>query len=319
MKVISIRYPSDQTVESFDFSSIAAEQVLAIGDFDGVHLGHREVIGQAVQLAESLGVLSAIMTFDPHPREVLGQQKYEFLLTPFVHRKQLLAELNVDILYIVEFNVQFASLTAAQFIEEVLNRMKLRAVVIGFDFTFGHRGLGNAEYLKAYANQSFAVHITEPHLFDGQKVSSTRIRKHLADGSVTDIPPLLGRPYDLIGKVDYGDGRGRQLGFPTANLTLDGSYILPTLGVYAVHADVNGERHIGVVNIGVRPTFRVDPPTTNIEVHLLDFDGDLYGSTMKIELLHFLRAEKKFASVEQLVAQIREDISTTRRLLRLLQ
>ncbi len=306
MQLIRLQYPFQKT----DYPA----QVLAIGDFDGVHLGHRKVIGQAVNTAREAGVASAIMTFDPHPREVLGQQKYECLLTPFPHKLQLLAGLDVDYLYVVSFDETFAAISPEQFINEILYSMNLHTVVIGFDFTFGHRGKGNAELLRNAKSLSFSVQVVEPHLFATEKVSSTRIRQLLAEGDVASIPALLGRHYDLIGVVRHGDGRGRKIGFPTANLELDGSYIFPKLGVYAVYASVNGSRYPAVVNIGVRPTFLVEPVVANVEVHLLDFDGDLYNDTMSIELVQFLRTEQKFNGVDQLIAQIHRDIEQTRQI-----
>ncbi len=309
MEVIYLNYPFNK----IDYP----RQILAIGDFDGVHLGHRKVIGQAVETARDLGIASAIMTFHPHPREVLGQQKYEYLLTPFSHKLHLLSELDVDFLYVVTFNETFAEVSAEQFIADILGQMNLHTVVIGFDFTFGHRGRGNADFLRTMPNTSFHVQVVDPHVFETEKVSSTRIRSLLATGDVTGIPALLGRYYDMTGVVQHGDGRGRKIGFPTANLELDGSYIFPKLGVYAVYAVVKNTMYPAIVNIGVRPTFLSEKTPANVEVHLLDFDQDLYGEIMTIRLVHFLRSEQKFAGIEELVQQIVLDIKQVRQLFHL--
>jgi riboflavin kinase/FMN adenylyltransferase len=226
----------------------------------------------------------------------------------------LLAELDVDYLYVVSFDETFAKVTHEQFVLDILEQMNLHTVVVGFDFTFGHQGKGNAEFLRNFNSLSFSVAVVEPHLYSAEKVSSTRIRQLLAEGNVSSIPTLLGRHYNLIGAVRHGDGRGRNIGFPTANLELDGSYIFPKLGVYAVHATVNDKRYQAIVNIGVRPTFLAEPVIANVEVHLLDFDGDLYGETMSIELIQFIRAEQKFNGVDQLIEQIHCDIEVTRKL-----
>lgn len=306
MQVIHLSYPFQHR----EYPS----QVLAIGDFDGVHFGHQKVIGEAVSLARREGVASAIMTFHPHPREILGQAKYEYLLTPFAHKLQLISELNVDYVYVITFDPVFAQVSAESFIEMTLQPMNLHTVVVGFDFTFGHMGRGNSNFLKNYPLKSFDVLIIEPHQLAERKISSTRIRELLENGSVEQVPQLLGRYYDLIGMVRHGDGRGRTIGFPTANLELDGSYIFPKLGVYAVYAYVKNMRYKAIVNIGVRPTFRIDPPTANVEVHLLDFDGNLYDCQMKIELFSFIREEVRFAGVDELIDQIKRDIESVRAL-----
>jgi riboflavin kinase/FMN adenylyltransferase len=303
--VIQLTYP-------FQFSQLP-KQVLAIGDFDGVHLGHQKVIGDALHIARNNHVPVGIMTFDPHPREILGQDKYEYLLTPLSQKIELIEQLGVDYLYIVHFTEQFATFSADFFIEQVLNNMNLHTVVIGFDFKFGHRGMGNVVFLQNYQNKHFAVHVVQPHLELEEKVSSTRIRGLLEKGYIEEIPQLLGRFYDLLGIVEHGDGRGRTIGFPTANLALDGSYILPKLGVYAVRVFVRNKKHLGIVNIGVRPTFRVEPTKTNIEVHLLDFNEDLYNEQMRIELMGFIRPEQKFNDVDSLVNQIHIDINQVKK------
>jgi riboflavin kinase/FMN adenylyltransferase len=306
MKVVHLSYP---------FSlQLSTHTVLAIGDFDGVHLGHQKVIERAVSLAKNHQSQAAVMTFHPHPREILGLQKYESLLTPFAHKLDLLHDLEIDVLYVVEFNKTLAQVSAEQFFHEVLCQFQLKAVVIGFDFTYGHRGLVTASHLRELAekNDAFQVEIIQPYILNGDKVSSTRIRNHLETGDVIEIPELMGRAYDMIGIVRHGDGRGRKLGFPTANLELDGCYIFPKLGVYAVRAIVDDHTYQAVVNIGVRPTFLDDPEHANVEVHLLDFNGDLYDRTLKIELIEYLREERKFNGVEQLVQQIKADIAKAR-------
>jgi riboflavin kinase/FMN adenylyltransferase len=304
MQVIHISHPFQNPFEE--------AKVMAIGDFDGVHLGHQKVIGDAHQIARQQGVATAMMTFHPHPREILGLQKYEYLLTPFSHRIRLLEALDVDYLYIISFNESFAKLSADEFIQDVLEKLNITTVVIGFDFKFGYRGQGTAQYLTELIDKSFQVHIIEPYLQDNLKVSSTRIRQHLEFGEVAHLPQLLGRYYDMIGTVESGDGRGRSIGFPTANLQLDGTYIFPKLGVYAVRVYVNHKKWHGVMNIGTRPTFYDDAAIANVEVHLLDFSGDLYGELMRVELVDFIRSETRFAAVDQLIQQIHLDIEHAR-------
>lgn len=290
-------------------------QVLAIGDFDGVHLGHQEVIKRAIQDAKRLNIPASIMTFHPHPREVLGQQKYTSLLTPVEQKKRLLEQIGVDHMHIVSFDADFMKVTPEQFVENMLIPMQVNTVIVGFDFTFGYLGAGTPDTLCELAHGRFAVEIIRPFQRNGIKVSSTLVREHLAAGQVEEANALLGRPYSVVGTVVSGDGRGRTIGFPTANISLQEPFVTPALGVYAVRATLEGRTYNGVMNLGKKPTFvdHLDKPT--LEVHLFDFSETIYGKEMSVEFMTYLRPEQKFGSIDELISQIHRDADKARTLL----
>ncbi|WP_176835480.1 MULTISPECIES: bifunctional riboflavin kinase/FAD synthetase [unclassified Paenibacillus] len=290
-------------------------QVLAIGDFDGVHLGHCEVIGRAVKRSRELGAVSAIMTFHPHPRQVLGLDHYVRLLTPRWTKREVLSELGVDVTYMVDFNESFMKLTPEEFVEHMLVPLNLDTVYVGFDFRFGYRGAGTPDTLCELAKGRFAVEVVRPFHLGGEKVSSTRIRQCLQDGKAREAAELLGRPYQLEGEVVHGDARGRTIGFPTANILLKDPYVLPANGVYAVRVLVGSVWHDGVMNIGVKPTFEGTLIHPTLEAHLFDFEDDIYGQTVQVKLIEFIRPERRFGSVQELIGQIARDADTARRML----
>ncbi|BBI34388.1 bifunctional riboflavin kinase/FAD synthetase [Cohnella abietis] len=295
---------------------------LAIGFFDGVHLGHLEVVRQAVSIAREQGLVPAVMTFNPHPRVVLGHgSQYETVLTPLSDKLALLSELGVEAAYIIHFDQAFSEVTAEQFVKSFIVPLGVKTTVVGFDFAFGHRGAGNADALRMYGNGEIQVHVVSPVYLDGEKVSSTRIRDRLAEGDSSESSKLLGRPYEIKGLVVHGDARGRLLGFPTANVLPEQPYVIPRSGVYAIDIDVLSDsgsrerRYQGVLNVGYRPTFDAPGGALRLEAHLFDFDGDLYGRQLSLTLHSFLRSEKKFESIEQLVGQITSDAAEAREIL----
>ncbi len=292
---------------------------LAIGFFDGVHLGHQEVIRQAVSTAREKGLVPAVMTFDPHPRVVLGHgSQYEGVLTPLEDKLLLFAELGVEAAYVIRFEREFSEVTAERFVKSLILPLGVQSTTVGFDFSFGHRGQGDAEALKRYGGDELQVKVVPPVYLDDSKVSSTRIRERLEAGDCPSAARLAGRPYLLKGIVVHGDARGRLLGYPTANLQLDQSYVIPRSGVYAIEIEVLSDegtmerRHNGVLNVGYRPTFDAPGGALKLEAHLFDFDGDLYGRQLALRFHSFLRAEKKFESIDQLVEQIASDAARAR-------
>jgi riboflavin kinase / FMN adenylyltransferase len=295
---------------------------LAIGFFDGVHLGHADVIRRAVAAALARGQTPAVMTFDPHPRVVLGQgDHYHTVLTPLEDKLKLMAGLGVEAAYVIRFDRDFAAVTAERFVGELLVPLGVRSAVVGFDFAFGHRGQGDANALRDYSQGSIDVGVAQPVFYGGEKVSSTRIRDALAKGECDSVSRLLGRPYSIRGKVVHGDARGRQIGFPTANLLPEQPYVIPRPGVYAVTVDIFNEdgvleqRKDAVLNVGFRPTFEIPRGQLKLEAHLFDYQGDLYGRPLKLTFHSYLREEKKFASVEELKSQIAKDADQARKLL----
>lgn len=288
-------------------------QVLALGKFDGVHIGHQEILRHARQLAQ--GTMLSVMSFWPHPAFALaGKQGYDKALTPEREQARILESLGVQRLYRVKFDRTYAQTTADSFVFDHLAHLSLSQVVVGVDYRFGHGGQGTVQDLEQLCRGiGVPVHVVDPIVHRDQKVSSSHIRQHLAEGRVEAAEALLGRPYTIVGTVTEGKKLGRQIGFPTANLSGIDPFVLPASGVYAVAVERLEEPEstwFGVLNAGVRPT--VDGTRFQIEVYLLDFSGDLYGSELRVSFLHRLRDEKKFAGIDELKAQIAKDVIEAR-------
>jgi riboflavin kinase/FMN adenylyltransferase len=300
METIKLSYPNGLEVPR-------APVALAIGFFDGVHRGHQAVIAEALRMANRLGVTPAVMTFDPHPRQVLGKDPIHRFLTPLPEKLDQFRRLGVKRTYVMRFDRLLASLDKKDFVEQVLIPLQVRAVATGFNFTFGRGAEGKAEDLPVLAEGRFEARVVQPIHLGEVPVSSTRLRQALSEGDMETARQILGRFYALEGKVVPGDRRGRLLGFPTANLELPEPYMLPHRGVYVVRVTYGGMSSYGVMNIGIRPTFNDPVPKERLEVHLLGFNGDLYGRLLRVEFLHFLREERKFPSMDALAEQIRRD------------
>ncbi|MCF7618823.1 bifunctional riboflavin kinase/FAD synthetase [Bacillus sonorensis] len=303
MKTIHISHPHELKREDFPTS------VMALGYFDGVHLGHQQVILAAKNTADREGVKTSVMTFHPHPSAVLKKGcEPKDLITPLREKIKIIEGLGADFLYIVEFSPEFASLSPETFIEQYIIGFNVCHVVAGFDFTFGKFGKGTMENFHEYAKGRVKSTAVAKYSNQDQKVSSTRIRSVIGAGDVEYAAELLGRPYYVKGIVIHGDKRGRTIGFPTANIGLSDTYIVPPTGVYAVKAEIDGASFNGVCNVGYKPTFyEKRPGQPSIEVNLFDFNREIYGSDIKIEWYKRLRSEKKFGSVGELVAQITKD------------
>lgn len=287
--------------------------VVAIGIFDGVHVGHQRIISEAVSEARGQGLKSVVLTFDPHPLYVLSPGNEPTLLTSPEEKARLVRSLGVDRLFSLRFTAELANMTPEQFVERVLvERLRVKTVTIGFNFSFGRNAIGNAgTLLELGAKWGFGVKVVEPVKVDGVNVSSTLIRALISKGNVEDAARFLGRPYLLKGRVVPFRGRGREIGFPTANLEVPGDLAWPGRGVYAVRTRFgDGIEKNGVANIGYCPTF--DGQTYTLEVHVIDFDGDIYGLEMEVLFVARLRDEMRFPSVQYLKEQVREDIRRAR-------
>lgn len=288
-------------------------RVVAIGSFDGVHRGHRRIIEQAVEESRAAGGESVVLTFDPHPLTVLAPGEKPALLTTAEEKARIIRELGVEVLLVIPFDTRLAGMSPEDFSLLILAReIRAQMVMVGYNFTFGHRGAGNADLLARLGRRhGYEVRIFSPITVGGEPVSSTLIRQCLAAGEVERAACLLGRYYSLSGRVGPGDGRGRELGFPTANLTWPGEKLLPADGVYAVQAAIEeGPSLPGVANIGHRPTFGSEGVA--VEVHLLDYQGDLYGCSMELRFVEKIREEKTFAGPAELIRQIHRDVEKAR-------
>ncbi|MCS6908182.1 MAG: bifunctional riboflavin kinase/FAD synthetase [Anaerolineales bacterium] len=289
---------------------------LSIGTFDGVHLGHQEIIRQLVARAHQRGVPAVVVTFFPHPDRVLGKKEGRFYLSTPEERAELLGGLGVDVVLTYPFDVSTANLTAREFLVVLKQRISFRDLVVGYDFALGRNREGTVERLLSLGKElGYDLQVVPPVQVGGEVVSSSLLRTLLSEGNIKKVNQLLGRPFRLSGTVIKGDGRGRTLGIPTANLDILAERVVPLQGVYVCHACVNHQRYGAVVNVGIRPTFEEDPVAPRVEAHLLDFDADLYQETLALEFLDRLRDERRFPSKEALVEQIRQDISQARRIL----
>ena len=295
-----------------DSLAAAGGLAVAIGNFDGVHVGHPRLLALARERAASLGVPSAVLTFEPHPARVLAPSLAPPLLCTPARKRELIAEAGIDHLVLEPFNAQLAALSPEAFVDRILVAgMRARDVIVGYDFTYGRHRAGTIDTLRATgAARGFAVHVVPQITVHGLVASSTKIREFLLEGNVEGARRLLGRDFDCDGTVVRGEGRGRGIGIPTANITADGE-LLPRPGIYAVRARVDGVWHPGAASLGTNPTFVERGPLV-LEVHLLDFDGDLYGKRLRIAFHTRLRDEVRFPSVETLVAQIHRDIDAAR-------
>lgn len=287
-----------------------------IGSFDGVHRGHQAIIRQLVTGAHASGAKAVVVTFSPHPAVVLRGLQGPFFLTDHQERADLLAGLGVDVLVTLTFDRSLSARSAADFMGDLCSHLGLKRLLVGYDFALGRGREGNVFRLKQLGEEmGYKVEVISPVESGGEVVSSSRIRALLTAGKVEAAAEMLGRPYGLNGMVVHGEGRGHGLGIPTANLLVSPDRISPGVGVYATMARVRGRAIQSVTNIGVRPTFEGGSSTARIETHLLDFRQDLYGQTIRLEFIQFLRNEQRFASIDALLEQIHLDIQHAREVL----
>jgi len=291
----------------------AHPRVVALGTFDGVHVGHQAVIGRAVARAREEGLASAVVTFDRHPLSVVDPGRTPRLLTPLEEKLGLIATLGPDEAVVLPFDAALASLPAEAFCRDLLHsRLRARAVVVGENFRFGAGGAGDPEALRRWGEElGLAVEVVPLVNHGGQPISSSRIRRLLARGALEEVRAILGRPPAAEGVVVGGDRRGRRLGVPTANVDVEAHRVFPGRGVYLAAARVGADWFRAAVNVGRAPTFRAaDDEAAHllVEAHLLGFSGDLYGRRLRLEFLHKLRDEQRFDDVDGLLAQLRRDL-----------
>jgi riboflavin kinase/FMN adenylyltransferase len=287
---------------------------LTIGSYDGLHRGHQRVLDRVLAGARHTGGPTAVLTFDPHPRCVLTPDTCPPTLTSVDEKAELLGALGVDHLVVLPFDRRLSKLTAPEFMDRLIDRVPLRGLVIGYDFALGHDREGNREYLDGYGDaHGFAVETVEPLRLEGQVVSSSAVRTLLIEGNVAHATRLLGRQYSISSFVEHGTGTGSRIGYPTANFAITPNKLVPHTGVYAVWVDIDGRAYQGAMNIGYRPTFGENRLT--VEAFILDFEGDIYHQDVRARFVQRIRDEKKFESVDALVAQISHDVVRARAIL----
>lgn len=298
-------------LQGFGSLPLDGESATTVGFFDGVHRGHQAVIGRAAEVARARGLRSVVVTFDRHPREILTPGKVPLLLTSLRRKAGLIESMGIETLVVLEFTDQFSRWSPEAFVERVLAvGLRTRRAVVGANFTFGHRAAGNLEVLSRLGSiRGFQVEGVELLDLDGRPISSTSIREALGAGDLEWPEKALGRRYVVEGTVVSGAGRGKGLGFPTANLLTPSGIQLPGRGVYAGRALFDEGSWPAAVNVGINPTFGGEP--LHVEAHLLDFDGDLLGKVLAVEFWQRLRDEQRFDSAEELARQIAEDVGRT--------
>ncbi|WP_085992373.1 bifunctional riboflavin kinase/FAD synthetase [Oceanobacillus senegalensis] len=296
MKTFELSYPHSLT------ASELPETVTAIGFFDGIHKGHQKVIKSAINEANERKMESAVITFHPHPSVVLKKEHSNIrYITPIQDKIKILENLGVKRLYIINFNRELSQLSPQEFIDYFIIGLNIKHVVAGFDYTFGHKGRGNMDNIKNYTRGKFTYKAVDKVTEDNEKVSSTRIRELLRTGKIDVANKLLKRPFRLNGTVIKGDQRGREIGYPTANLKVNPDKLLPKPGIYAVKVLYKDEELTGMANIGTNPTFTADREDLSIEVHIFDYNNNLYGEELVTEWYKYMREEEKFANVQELI------------------
>jgi riboflavin kinase/FMN adenylyltransferase len=288
---------------------------LAIGFFDGVHLGHQQIVRQTISDAGQHEAIGVVITFDRHPNSVVAPDRVPPLIYPLTKKLRVLEALGPDALLVIHFDKPFSEQSGEAFIRSLAQDLgQIQSLCVGANFVFGHKRGGNVELLrKLGAELKFTVHGMAAVSLDGKVVSSTRIREAVVSGELDSASQMLGRAYSLSGNVVRGDGLGRKLGFPTANVD-SGGLAVPPNGVYAVHARIGEKSYRAVLNIGVRPTLANPNPERRVEAHVLGFNSELYGKEIELVFMDKLRDEQKFPSLEELRAQIARDIQTAERL-----
>ncbi len=284
------------------------KNIIAIGSFDGIHKGHKKILDKTLKLADEKGLKSGLLTFEPHPQEIVGGDNSHFYIYSKAQKRKIIKEMGFDYYFEMNFSKDLAQTPFDDFVKKIIvNNLNTRHIVVGSDFTLGYKGDGNIKKLKRLGKKyKFQVTAVEPKKIGEHKISSSVIRDLIKAGRLDELKEHLGNNFKIEGKVVEGFGRGRKLGIPTANIKPSTKYVLPPDGVYAVYFYVNNDKYKGVVNFGHKPTFNDENFT--IEVHLPNFEGDLYEEYVEIELVKFIRGEKEFDDVDELVETIKQDI-----------
>jgi riboflavin kinase/FMN adenylyltransferase len=305
-----------ETIKSVLPSQRFRNAVVTLGNFDGVHLGHQKIFKHLILRARDLGGQSIVYTFQPHPIQILHPNRAFPLITSYEDRAELIEACGVDVLICAPFDRAFARQSASEFVETVLHHgLEVREILVGYDYAFGRGREGNTVFLQQMGEElGFRVQVVSPVMMDGGRVSSRKIRNAVEEGDIASTNRMLGREFTLIGTVQPGHHRGKKLGYPTANLALQGE-LIPRLGVYAVrvHLPDNPDPWSGMANLGMNPTF--GEKQLSFEVHIFDFQGDVYGKEIRVALVERLRNEQRFDSPQTLVEQMRRDEQMARSLL----
>ncbi len=301
-------------VRDIDKSCNIKKPVVALGNFDGIHIGHQALIKKTVDLAKTNNATAVLFTFYPHPLKVIKQSSEPFIIQTFKEKVKVAQKLGIEAVVCARFTKEFSNMHPEMFVKEILiKRLGAVSVCVGHDYTFGERGRGNIKALREFSNDyDFELVVIPPIKINGIIVSSSKIREFLQAGDIENAKMFLGRPYTISGIVKKGDGRGRRLGFPTANVYPKNDILLKD-GVYAAYVFIDSKKHIAAVNVGYNPTFKGEEK--HIESFLLDFESDIYGKRIDIEFVKFIRGERRFKKMPDLINQIQEDVAKIKHIL----
>ncbi|TCS78170.1 bifunctional riboflavin kinase/FAD synthetase [Pectinatus cerevisiiphilus] len=285
--------------------------VVVLGTFDGVHIGHQKIIKRAIELAQQIGGKSIVFTFSNHPLEIIAPERAPKRISTNVGKEHDLEALGIDILMNIPFTQKFADISPSNFLKLLKDNLSPKYIVVGPNCTFGYKGEGTPQFLRDMASKyGFIAEIPQAAYMHNKIISSSRVRHAIADGELELANELLGHPFTIAGKVEHGEHRGHQLGVPTANVYVSDKYLLPPDGVYIVTVTLAGKRYEGVANVGDNPTFNI--VSRRVEVNILDFNQNIYGEVIQIHFLKKLRDEKKFYSIDELLSQMKNDIKNTK-------
>ena len=299
MKVITLDYPISAPITT-------KKVILTLGFFDGVHIGHQKLIKDAKLIAEQKNLPLMVMTFDKHPKEIYNNDHKFVYLETEREKEHKMEKLGVDYLVIIKFTKEFSQLSPQDFVDQVVIKLKADTVVVGFDYTYGPKDIANVENLPQFAKDRFKIVVEPKQAIDKIKVGSTYIRKAIQHGNVELAVELLGQPYETSGVIVHGFRRGHKIGFPTANLEISGSKVLPAEGVYATRAKINGKWHDAMTSVGYNETFKTNHGLT-IETNIFDFNEEAYGKPLTLAWYKFIRKNKKFSGIEDLSHQLDQD------------
>jgi riboflavin kinase/FMN adenylyltransferase len=303
-----------QLIEKLSQADLPQPSLVTVGSYDGIHIGHQYLLKKMRAAAHSEGLCSSVVTFYPRPKVMLGVHPPDLYLTTRAQKAQILENLGIDLTAILKFNHELAQTPAADFVADLVDTLGMQQLWIGPDFALGRNRAGDARSLRDLGpKMGFEVHVIEPLVLDGELVSSTRIRQMLMQARIRQATALLGRYFSLVGTVVRGDQRGRRVGFPTANITVPSDLVVPPNGVYACFVWLDGQKFPAVTNIGLRPTF--GGVSRTVEAYVLNFNKDLYGRELTMDIVDYLRPEVHFDSLDTLAAQIRVDVERASSLL----
>lgn len=296
-----------EIIDLLNYNETRYKTSIALGNFDGIHIGHQKLIKTMVLKSKEIGLKSSLLLFKTHSKTIIDNSNPQ-MITNNDQKFQIAKDLGVDIIYLIDFNEELMNLSAEEFVENIIiEKMNGKLVVVGFDYRFGYKASGDPNYLSELGKKyDFEVIVLNPVYENEKIISSSTIRELISSGKMIEASKILGRPYSIFGKVISGKNRGNKLGFPTANIEPTNSYIIPKSGVYMTNTIINNKRYLSATNIGYNPTFNEN--TLKIETHILDFSENIYGDILNIEFIDFIRDDIKFDNIDNLIDQMKNDI-----------